>query len=35
MKTVAKKIAASSEMEQVAVVFASMWALCAVLILLE
>ena len=35
MKTVAQKIAASSEMEQVAVAFASIWALCAVLILLE
>jgi len=35
MKTIAKKIAATSEMEQVAVVFASMWALCAVLIILE
>jgi len=35
MKTVVKQIATASDMTQVAVAFASMWALCAVMIILE
>lgn len=35
MRAVAKEIAAASEMTQVAVATASMWALCALLLILE